>query len=83
MLFWTKKLQQTMETFKNHIMRFMTSHMVLDHVKIEYLLNHRSYPYHINHQEQSIEAFKKFAWKALLKEKETKEDQRNGGAIIS
>ena len=35
---WTKKLQQTMKTFQNHIMRFMTNHRFIDHIKIEDLL---------------------------------------------
>ena len=36
---WTVKLEQQIETFQNHIMRFMTGHKLIDHVKIEELLN--------------------------------------------
>ena len=35
---WTVKLERSLETFQNHIMRFMTNKRLLDHVKIEDLL---------------------------------------------
>ena len=35
---WTIKLQHKIETFQNHIMRFMTNNRLIDHVKIEELL---------------------------------------------
>ena len=35
---WTEKLEQQIETFQNHIMRFMTNKRLTDHTKIEELL---------------------------------------------
>ena len=35
---WTAKLEKQVETFQNHIMRFMTNHRLIDRVKIEDLL---------------------------------------------
>ena len=32
---WTVKLQKSLETFQNHIMRFITNHKLTDHIKIK------------------------------------------------
>ena len=32
---WTEKLQSSVETFQNHMMRFITNHKLIDHIKIE------------------------------------------------
>ena len=82
------------ETFQNHIMRFMTNHKLIDHVKIENLLRTTNLTPIMStikskalklfgHIKRSEWAFQKFVWKALLKGNEAKEDQRTGGAIIS
>ena len=32
---WTEKLHASVETFQNHMMRFITNHKLIDHIKIE------------------------------------------------
>ena len=32
---WTEKLQASVETLQNHMMRFITNHKLIDHIKIE------------------------------------------------
>ena len=91
---WTKKLLQMIETFQNHIMRFMTNHKLIDHVKIEVLLKTiyltpimstiKSKVLKLFGTSNALKwVFQTFVWKALLKEKGTKEDQRNDSEITS
>ena len=32
---WTEKLQASVEAFQNHMMRFITNHKLIDHIKLE------------------------------------------------